>query len=279
MCSSIKLSLGGMDDPDECRRTLESLSGRVLQPIWYVCDTGLFPAKVLHTGVMELLELNYYLGQFYQRSFLPLASKPKKVEGKSHVERIQHIGKVLNSHPFRIIEPGDRAHAAVALILEETPNGLNVLFIERSINANDLWSGQIAFPGGRVENHDNSPRHTAERETREELGVNLSEARYLGRLSDVVPGGLRIVVSCFVYAVDQHPILHPDHREVAAAFWLPLREINNPARRSQVEFMFRERLRKFPAARIRHGKEKPLWGLTYRVLRNLNRVIKYDRSE
>ncbi len=189
------------------------------------------------------------------------------------MELIQHIGKALNSHPFRIIEPRDRAHAAVALILEETPNGLNVLLIERSINANDVWSGQIAFPGGRVENHDSSPRHTAERETREELGVNISEARYLGRLSDMVPGGLRIVVSCFVYAVGHHPILHPDHHEVAGAFWLSLREINDPARRSQVEFKIRERLRKFPAMKILDGKEKPLWGLTYRVLRNLNRVI------
>lgn len=201
------------------------------------------------------------------------ASINKMIERRSHVELIQHIGKALNSHPFRIIEPGERAHAAVALILEETPHGLNVLFIERSINPKDVWSGQIALPGGRIENHDNSPRHTAERETREELGVNLSDARYLGRLSDVVPGGLRIVVSCFVYAVNHHPILHPDRHEVADAFWLPLREINNPARRSQVEFMFRERRRKFPAVKILYGREKPLWGLTYRVLRNLNRVI------
>lgn len=187
---------------------------------------------------------------------------------------VQNIAKVLNSNPFRVIEPRDRAHAAVALILQETPDGLSVLFIERSVNANDVWSGQIALPGGRVENRDKSPRHTAERETKEELGINLSETRYLGRLSDIVPSGLRIVVSCFVYAVDQPPVLDPDPHEVADAFWWPLRELNNPARRSQVDFVFRERLRKFPAASMHHGKEKILWGLTYRVLRNLNKVIK-----
>ena len=59
MCSFIKRSMGGMDDPDECRHILESLSGRVLHPIWFICDTGLSSAKVLHTGVIELLELLY----------------------------------------------------------------------------------------------------------------------------------------------------------------------------------------------------------------------------
>ena len=189
------------------------------------------------------------------------------------MEKVQEIEKALNSHPVRIIEPGGRVHAAVALILEETSNGLNILFIERSNNENDHWSGHIAFPGGRAERCDNSPKDTAERETLEELALDLSTARYLGRLSDIAPGGLHIVVSSFVYAVNQHPVLHPDHREVASAFWLPFWEINNPARRTQLEFMSRERLRKFPAVRIFDGKEKTLWGLTYRMLRNLNKVI------
>lgn len=189
------------------------------------------------------------------------------------MERIQRIGRQLESHGCHLIETAGRAHAAVALILNEQQSGLNILFIERSTNANDVWSGQIALPGGRVESRDQGPRETAERETREELGVNLSGARYLGRLNDVVPGGVPIVVSCFAYAVDQPPALHPDPEEVAEAFWLPLRELGESSRRSQVEFMFRKRLRRFPSAKIPHGTEKELWGITYRVLRNLNRVI------
>ena len=65
------------------------------------------------------------------------------------MERIPHIITSLNAQPVRIIEPGERARAAVALILEETPHGLNVLLIERSANVNDYWSGHIALPGGR----------------------------------------------------------------------------------------------------------------------------------
>lgn len=189
------------------------------------------------------------------------------------MELMQQINIALESRTARIIEPGDRAAAAVALILEEKPTGLNILFIERSTNENDLWSGQIGFPGGRAEKRDKSQRDTAERETMEELGLNLSTGRYLGRLSDIAPGGLPIVVSCFVYAVEGSPVLHPDHHEVANAFWFPFREINNPARRSHMEFLFRNRLRRFPALRLFEGNKQPLWGLSYRLLRNFTCML------
>jgi 8-oxo-dGTP pyrophosphatase MutT (NUDIX family) len=190
-----------------------------------------------------------------------------------HVDLIQHISEVLKSHWARIIEPGDRAQSAVALILEETPSGLNLLFIERSANENDLWSGQIGLPGGRKERGDSGPRQTAERETLEEVGLDLSGARYLGRLSDLAPGGLRIVVSCFVYLVTQRPVLHLDPEEVADAFWFPAAELYNPDRRSQIDSIFHGRLRHYPALMLIAGQKQPLWGLSYRLLRNFNRLI------
>jgi 8-oxo-dGTP pyrophosphatase MutT (NUDIX family) len=185
---------------------------------------------------------------------------------------IEHISKVLTVHPVRIIEPGERVHSAVAIILRETSTGLHILFIERSSNENDHWSGQIAFPGGKTENGDGSLRKTAERETIEELGLELATARYLGRLSDISPVGLPVVVSCFVYAVEQLPVLHINHNEVADVFWFPFREISNPTRYSQVKFPFRKRLKTFPALRLFYGKKPPLWGISYRLLRNLYNV-------
>lgn len=161
--------------------------------------------------------------------------------------RIQQISTLLNSHPVRIIEPGDRAHAAVALILEEQPDGLNVRFIERSTNDHDSWSGHIAFPGGRSENYDSTPRETAERETREELGLNLSTARYMGRINDIAVGSLNIVVSCFVYAVTIRPELYPDPQEVAGTIWFPMSEIQNQARRTEVMYIrHNKKVWKFP---------------------------------
>jgi hypothetical protein len=87
-----------------------------------------------------------------------------------------------------------------------------------------------------------------------------------------------MVVSCCVYIADHHSALHPDHREVASAFWVPLQELSNPNRRSHVEVMFHNRLRRFPAVKVSEGKAQPLWGLTYRLLRDFNKVIKGERS-
>lgn len=210
---------------------------------------------------------------------LLITSHDKRNEGSSQMERIQHISKLLQDHPVRIIEPGDRAHAAVALILEERPSGLNVLFIERSSNEHDSWSGHIAFPGGRSESCDSGPRETAERETREELGLDLSTARYMGRLNDIAVDSLNIVVSCFVYAVTIRPDLHPDSREVAGTIWLPMSELQNQARRTQVVYISpNKKMWKFPGVRIFDREEKPLWGLTYRMLRNLNKVINHAEN-
>jgi 8-oxo-dGTP pyrophosphatase MutT (NUDIX family) len=189
------------------------------------------------------------------------------------MERIHHICDILKSHPVRIIEPGGRTCASVALILKVQPSGLDVLLIQRSTNENDYWSGQIGLPGGRTEASDKSPRHTAERETLEEIGLDLTAVNYLGRINDIAPGGLKIVVSCFVYSVCQHPALSLDKEEIADTFWVPVQELNNPARLTYVNFTFRDRQRSFPALRVADTTEQPLWGITYRLLRNFDKVI------
>lgn len=187
--------------------------------------------------------------------------------------KLQQIENALNRHPFHIIPSRHRAHAAVAIILEEKLEGVNVLFIERSTTDNDPWSGHIGFPGGKVERSDKSPRDAAEREVMEEVGIQLWKSRYLGRISDIAPAGLGIVVSGFVYAVNSTPQLQPDSHEVANAFWLPLIEIANPLHRWHVQYKWHDRMRRFPA--LDHFKEnaKPIWGITYRMLRNFYKAM------
>lgn len=189
------------------------------------------------------------------------------------MNKADQIERALKNRPVRVVEPRGRPHSAVAIILTETSNGPAVLLMERATNEHDLWSGQIGFPGGRTEKKDSSPRQAAERETREELGVDLSSASYLGRLGDLAPGGLSMVVSCFVYRVEQPPSQCLDHDEVARAFWFPLREMKNPARRTHVDLYFRGRTRRFPAVGLGGETEQPLWGISYRLLRNLCKVM------
>ncbi len=126
-------------------------------------------------------------------------------------------------------EPGMIA-AAVAVILHDCDDGLETLFIHRAVRAGDTWSGQIAFPGGRREPTDTDLLATAIRETREEIGVDLSAAERLGVLDDLYPRTPvlpPVVVRPFVFALTQRPTitLNP---EVQDAFWVPFRAFQAP---------------------------------------------------
>jgi 8-oxo-dGTP pyrophosphatase MutT (NUDIX family) len=156
-------------------------------------------------------------------------------------------------------------HAAVALVLREQPQGPEVLFIERAPHENDPWSGNICFPGGKVDRDDGGAKEAAVRETLEEVGIDLSDAFYLGRLSDIT-GALRpIRVSCFVFGLRRLGSLTLND-EVSDAFWVPLTQLLDPERYSEVRVSFSGRTLLTPAIRLPNDGKPVLWGLTYRLL-------------
>lgn len=166
----------------------------------------------------------------------------------------------------------DRPHAAVAMVLDEAPGGTEVLFIVRAPHDHDPWSGNIAFPGGRVEPADSGPRQTAERETFEELAFDLTECDYLGRLDDLYGLSLPILVSCFVYAARQRPQLTANH-EIAGIFWFSLAELTDPARHRRETFAWRGTATTQPVAELLPPGGPLLWGITYRLLDNFFAIL------
>lgn len=132
-------------------------------------------------------------------------------------------------------------HAAVALLLREGADGLEVLMIRRAERDGDRWSGQMAFPGGVLDAADRNTIAAAARETHEEIGIDLGRhARPLGRLSDIGSPSHRgqrrpMVISPYVFALDSLPPLQLNH-EVAAVMWVPLRFLAERANRGTVEW-------------------------------------------
>src|SRR5437867_5071185 len=121
--------------------------------------------------------------------------------------------------------------AAVAVILRDGAEGLETLFIHRAVRAGDTWSGQIAFPGGRREPTDADLRATAIRETREEVGVDLTAAEPLGVLDDMYPRTPvlpPVVVRPFVFGLVERPPITLNDGEVREAFWVPFRALTAP---------------------------------------------------
>jgi len=184
------------------------------------------------------------------------------------VPTLDRIRDALAAHEPTTVSDGESRRAAVALVLREQAGAPEVLFIERATHPGDPWSGHMAFPGGRVDPEDRSERHAAERETLEEVGVDLAAAAPLGQLDDLqghrVAGVPRLVVSAFVYHLPAPPPLAPNH-EVQEAFWFPLGSLLDPERHVRYESGSRE-WRNFPGIVVGDPDRHVVWGLTYRFL-------------
>jgi 8-oxo-dGTP pyrophosphatase MutT (NUDIX family) len=180
---------------------------------------------------------------------------------------LSEIRRALGAHAPRILTPAAK-HAAVAAILRAAPPGPELFFIQRAEHPHDPWSGHMAFPGGRVDPGDATARDAAERETREEVGLDLGGAKLLGRLDDVEgapPGFDSLVVSAFVYEIDGATSPRPNH-EVHDTLWVPVAALLDPARHVPYYWPREQRHMHYPGIVVGHPERQIVWGLTYRFL-------------
>jgi len=152
--------------------------------------------------------------------------------------------------------------AAVSIILRdrEFPS---VLLIKRAERAGDPWSGQIAFPGGKMQQGDRTVRETAVRETIEEVGIDLDEAaEFLGYASTTTThtGTMDVIPSVFVL---RHGVEVRPNEEVASYRWVNLEDFLNPNGKSTYRLTYDGRNIEMPAYMV---GDYVVWGLTHRIL-------------
>jgi 8-oxo-dGTP pyrophosphatase MutT (NUDIX family) len=162
----------------------------------------------------------------------------------------------------------DTRLAAVAAVLRVVEGTAELLFIKRSEHEGDPWSGHMAFPGGRFESHDASLEATACRETMEELALDLTCGRILGRLDDLAPRSPvlpPILIRPFVAVVPPDVIFSPSE-EVAATFWVPLAVLRHEDTRAEHVMTINGARARFPGFRV---EQHIVWGLTERIVQQL----------
>ena len=156
--------------------------------------------------------------------------------------------------------------AAVALLV--TPQE-QLLFIRRADRAGDLWSGHVAFPGGREDPTDADLVQTALREVWEEIGLDLAGARLLGTLppqtSPRNAGPQHVNVMPFVFALAAHPDLLPND-EVSAVGYVPLAALLTREGRTNFVYRWQGADYELPCVDLTFGR---LWGMTLRMVDDL----------
>jgi len=193
------------------------------------------------------------------------------VRAVTPIDSVECIRESLACFPAqRLAESASLSHAAVSLVVRERrePDAdLDLLMIRRAEHPNDPWSGHMGFPGGRVEPDDASPRHAAERETLEELGLSLVEkARFIGVLSEIRARSgsavLPMSIFPFVYELVEPAMFRLNH-EVAEAVWIPLRFFVDPANRATMDYAHETISLALPC--YEYGGRR-IWGLSLRML-------------
>lgn len=147
-----------------------------------------------------------------------------------------------------------------------------VLLTERTSHLS-THSGQVAFPGGRVDEGDASAAATALREAHEEVGLEPRFAKVIGQMPVYVTG-TAFHVTPVVALVDPGFELNPNPHEVETAFEVPLDFLMNPANHRRQELARgSDRRVWFSMPYSVDGREHFIWGATAGMLRNLYRFL------
>lgn len=161
-------------------------------------------------------------------------------------------------------KPTGERLAGVAVIL--AGDDLQTLLIRRADRAGDPWSGQVAFPGGKMQEGDPSVTDTAVRETKEEVGVDLTRAKFVGRMRQFRTHTGTMLVVPSVFTLPAEVSVNENAAEVASHAWVALEALGRPeSKASYYVDAGGERLA-FPAYR---SGGLVIWGLTQRIISSL----------
>lgn len=141
-----------------------------------------------------------------------------------------------------------------------------ILFIKRTRHETDRHSGQIAFPGGRFDRRDTSLKHTALRESAEEIGLDPSSVEIMGQsCSMITVTGYEVTPFAGILSWPTHLTLSPD--EVERILLIPLAWLADP-RNHQTELWIprTDPDRELPVIFFNEYDGEVLWGATAQIL-------------
>ena len=158
--------------------------------------------------------------------------------------------------------------AAVYVLFGGPEDGPELLLMRRSGEVRH-HRNEWAFPGGVSEPADETLRHTALRETVEELGVGLSDVRHWGAL-DPVNTRTGFVVWPFVGRLLSQDSMSLSRREVAEVINVPFAELSRPESGRTISIVEENGIRNTHAYAY---NGRIIWGATARIIRQALKVV------
>ena len=152
------------------------------------------------------------------------------------------------------------------MIFAEGVRGPDVCLIRRAEREGDPWSGHVSFPGGRAAQSDPNPLAVAERETVEEIGLELTEQHRIGALPALPKIRKGLTLFPFIYFVDgktRDQARVNAVTEVASVFWVPMGHLSDATAVTRFEYMVDGHQDSYPGIEF---DGHVIWGLTLHLL-------------
>jgi peroxisomal coenzyme A diphosphatase NUDT7 len=205
---------------------------------------------------------------------------------------IEYVLSTFKNHKPTILGSSDFSKFSILLPLLEINNETHVLFEVRSQELR-RQPGEICFPGGRMDQSDETEMFTSIRETSEELGIPVNLIKNVLPMDFIVsPFGM--VVYPFVGVITDPNQINPNPSEVDEIFTVPLSYLYQTEPKSyKINFKL-EPEEGFPYDLIVGGanyqwqnrntteyfyfyKDKVIWGLTAKILNHFLENLKIEK--
>lgn len=195
-----------------------------------------------------------------ERLLFPLPGSTAHTRMASPIRLKEMVEKLKAENPKEsgvlILLYPDRDHIMMVLI-KRTPDG-------------GVHSGQVAFPGGRYEDGDQSLTETALREAREEIGLDPALLEMTGFLSTLYIPPSNFNVLPVVALCRTKPLLKADPKEVETIIEIPLDEFYKEHNRKNKEINVRGITLPVPCYEI---NGVTIWGATAMIISELLEVL------
>ena len=155
--------------------------------------------------------------------------------------------------------------AAVLISLVRRPEGISILYTERSPDLRS-HSGQIAFPGGKIDPEDAGPGAAAIREAGEEVAMRAEDTHILGYLPLYYTGTNYLITPVVAEVTPGGPFV-PNPGEVHSVFEVPLDYLMEPG--SYSTFRIHRGGKEHSSWQITHSG-LVIWGITANLTRNFH---------
>tara|TARA_B100000427_G_scaffold118510_1_gene98748 strand:- start:2902 stop:3489 length:588 start_codon:yes stop_codon:yes gene_type:complete len=174
-------------------------------------------------------------------------------------------GKTSNN---KTLEESDLRVAAVSILIEKDNPDYPVYMIKRADEGKHAL--EWAFPGGKVENSDNNLKHTATRETNEEIGANLEDFVLWGELDPVMTLGTGWIIQPFIGEIQSESKLIRNEKEVVEIAKIPLFDLIQEKNKRYVSFTTNE---KRIDSKAFVYEDKLIWGASARMITQISEIL------